>query len=139
VGEGISLSGDQLYKGSVQDFRKLKVWQRSRVVINGVYEITALFPTTERFGLMAQSRRASISIAANIAEGCGRYGSREFSRFVNIALGSAAELESHLLVAVFLNMTTSEAVRPVITELKQVQRMLASLARRLAGESRPNP
>jgi four helix bundle protein len=139
VGEGIPLSGDQLYKGSVQDFRKLKVWQRSRVVINGVYEITALFPTTERFGLMAQSRCASISIAANIAEGCGRYGSREFSRFVNIALGSAAELESHLLVAVFLNMTTSEAVRPVITELKQVQRMLASLARRLAGESRPNP
>ena len=120
----------------MQDFRKLKVWQRSRIVIDGVYRITETFPRVERFGLVAQSRRASVSVAANIAEGCGRFGSREFSWFVNIALGSAAELESHLLVAVFLNMTTEEAVSPVIDELKQVQRMLASLARRLVEDSK---
>ena len=58
----------------MQDFRKLKVWQRSRVVVAGVYRITELFPPSERFGLVSQSRRASVSIAANIAEGCGRSG-----------------------------------------------------------------
>jgi four helix bundle protein len=132
---GVPLNRDQRYKGRVQDFRKLKVWQRSRVVVNGVYQITESFPTTERYGLVSQSRRAAVSIAANIAEGCGRFGSREFSRFVNIALGSAAELESHLLVAAFLQMTSEEAVGPVMAELKQVQRMLASLARRLVEDS----
>ena len=120
----------------MQDFRKLKVWQRSRVVVAGVYRITELFPAAERYGLVAQSRRAAVSIAANIAEGCGRFGSREFSRFVNIALGSAAELESHLLVAAFLELTTEEEVAPVIGELKHVERMLGSLARRLSYETR---
>jgi four helix bundle protein len=118
----------------VQDFRKLKVWQRSRVVVLGVYRITEYFPASERFGLASQSRRAAVSVAANIAEGCGRYGNREFARFVNIALGSASELESHLLVAVFLGMTDQHAVAPVIADLKHVQRMLAGLARRLASE-----
>jgi four helix bundle protein len=118
----------------VQDFRKLKVWQGSRVVIHGVYGITEQFPTSERFGLVSQSRRASVSIAANIAEGCGRFGNREFGRFVNIALGSASELESHLLVATFLGMTDEQAITPVIAELKHVQRMLTSLARRLAEQ-----
>jgi four helix bundle protein len=118
----------------VQDFRKLQVWQKSRVVIDGVYGITERFPKSERFGLVSQSRRASVSIAANIAEGCGRFGNREFGRFVNIALGSASELESHLLVAVFLGMTNQHDVAPVIGELKHVQRMLASLARRLAEQ-----
>ena len=118
----------------MQDFRKLHVWQRSRVVVHGVYRITKDFPPSERFGLVSQSRRASVSIAANIAEGCGRFGNREFGRFVNIALGSASELESHLLVAVFLEMTDQQAVAPVIAELKHVQRMLAGLARRLSSE-----
>jgi four helix bundle protein len=115
----------------VQDFRKLNVWQRSRVVIDGVYALTETFPQSERFGLVSQSRRAAVSIAANIAEGCGRFGNREFGRFVNIALGSASELESHLLVAVFLGMTDQQAVAPVIGERKHVQRMLVGLARRL--------
>jgi four helix bundle protein len=75
-----------------------------------------------------------VSIAANIAEGCGRYGNKEFGRFVNIALGSASELESHLLVALFMDMTDQDAVAPVIAELKHVQRMLAGLARRLSAE-----
>jgi four helix bundle protein len=121
----------------VQDFRKLKVWERSRVVISEVYNVTSEFPLSERFGLSAQSRRAAVSIAANIAEGCGRFGKREFARFVNIALGSAAELESHLLIGVFLGLTDDEALRPVLTELKQVQRMLASLARRLSDDTMP--
>ena len=118
----------------MQDFRKLKVWQRSCSVVKGVYCVTEQFPRSERFGLVTQSRRASVSIAANIAEGCGRFGNREFGRFVNIALGSASELESHLLLAVFLGIADENCVRPVIADLKHVQRMLASLARRLSDD-----
>ena len=83
----------------VKDFRELKVWQKAHQLTLAVYELTATFPREELYGLTAQLRRAGSSIAANLAEGCGRNGDAELARFCSIAMGSASELEYHLLLA----------------------------------------
>jgi four helix bundle protein len=83
----------------VKDFRELKVWQKAHHLTPAVYRITAAFPREELYGLTSQLRRACSSVAANLAEGCGRNGDVEFARFCFIAMGSASELEYHLLLA----------------------------------------
>jgi four helix bundle protein len=77
----------------------LGVWQNSHAVTPDVYRVTAHFPRDEFYGLTTQMRRSSSSIPANIAEACGRGGSGEIARFFRIALGSASELDYHLLLA----------------------------------------
>ena len=83
----------------MKDFRELKVWRKAHELTLAVYQITASFPREELYGLTAQLRRASSSIAANLAEGCGRNGDAELARFCSMAMGSASELEYHLLLA----------------------------------------
>lgn len=80
----------------MRDFRELKVWEKSHQLTLAIYKITAIFPREELYGLTIQIRRASASIPANIAEGCGRNGVAELARFLHIAMGSASELEYHL-------------------------------------------
>lgn len=87
----------------MQDFRNLKVWGKAHTVTLHVYRRTSTFPKHEMFGLTSQMRRAAASIGANIAEGCGREGNAELCRFMQIGMGSASELEYHLLLAVILN------------------------------------
>jgi four helix bundle protein len=83
----------------MKDFRKLMVWEKAHVVALRVYNLTFGFPRRETFGLIAQMRRASVSIASNLAEGCGRGGDAELGRFATIAMGSASELEYQILLA----------------------------------------
>jgi four helix bundle protein len=90
----------------VKDFRRLKVWERSHRLTLQVYVHTRSFPKDELYGLTAQIRRAAVSIGANIAEGCGRRGDAELGRFLQIAMGSACELEYHLLLARDLGILT---------------------------------
>ncbi len=87
----------------MRDFRKLNVWDKAHRLTLAVYKITKDFPRDEAYGLTSQIRRCSVSIPANIAEGCGRKGEAEFGRFLGIAMGSASELEYHLLLASDLN------------------------------------
>ena len=82
----------------MKDFRELKVWRKAHELTLAVYQITASFPREELSGLTAQLRRASSSIAANLAEGCGRNGDAELARFCSMAMGSASELEYHVLL-----------------------------------------
>ena len=89
----------------MQDFRDLKVWAKAHMATLATYRLTETFPTTERYGLTQQMRRAAASIAANIAEGCGRGSDADFSRFLQMAFGSASELEYFLLVARDLRLT----------------------------------
>jgi four helix bundle protein len=77
----------------MRDFRSLKVWHKSHELTLAIYLATRSFPSDERFGLTSQMRRASSSIPANIAEGCGRDGEAELARFMQISMGSASELE----------------------------------------------
>jgi four helix bundle protein len=83
----------------VQDYRHLKVWEKAHQLTLAVYKATVPFPKDELYGLTSQIRRACTSIPANIAEGCGRDGDAEFARFLRIAMGSASELDYHLLLA----------------------------------------
>src|ERR1017187_11021165 len=78
---------------------QLKVWQKAHQLTLAVYQITAPFPRSELYGLTSQLRRSCASIPANLAEGCGRNGDAELARFCSIAMGSASELEYHLLLA----------------------------------------
>jgi four helix bundle protein len=111
----------------VGDFKELKVWQRSHILTLDLYRLTARFPPAETYGLVAQIRRASGSIAANIAESRGRIWHRDQERFLHIAQGSARELESHLLLARDLGMLPAHAARTVLAQVAEVQRMLSGL------------
>jgi len=83
----------------VKGFKDLQVWQKAHELALAVYHATSAFPREELFGLTSQMRRSSASIAANIAEGCGRRSDGEMCRFLQIARGSAAETEYHVLLA----------------------------------------
>ena len=115
----------------MQDFRKLKVWQKAHGLTLAVYEATRRFPNDELYGLISQSRRCAASIPANIAEGCGRGGGREFARFLQIASGSASELEYHLLLAHNLNFLAQPAYDRLTSGVCEVKRMLASLIQKV--------
>ena len=83
----------------MKDFRDLKVWERAHSLVLAMYRMTGQFPKHETFGLVSQIRRSCASIPANIAESCGRLGNSELHRFLQIACGSANELEYHILLA----------------------------------------
>lgn len=120
----------------MKNFRELKVWEKAHGLVLDLYKETAGFPVAEIYGLTSQIRRAAASIPANIAEGCGRGGDAEFARFLQIAMGSASELEYHLLLANDLGMLKKEshlALEPRVTEVK---RMLATLIKKLREGSR---
>ncbi len=111
----------------MKNFRNLLVWQKGHALTLAAYGITASFPKHELYGLCSQIRRASASIPTNIAEGCGRKGNNEFHRFLQIAAGSASELEYELLLARDLNYVSSSDYARLDRSVCEVKRMLASL------------
>jgi four helix bundle protein len=119
----------------MQDFRKLKVWQKAHRLTLAVYAATATFPIEEIYGLRSQIRRAACSIGLNIAEGCGRTGRPELSRFLRIAMGSASELEYQLLLARDLRMIEDGLYECLSNGVSEVKRMTAGLIRRLRTEN----
>ena len=118
----------------MQDFHELKVWQKSHVLTREVYSATRTFPREERYGLTSQMRRASVSVAANIAEGCGRSTGADFARFLHMALGSASELEYYVLLANDLDVLDSSYHRGLTNQITEIKRMLTALARRLTTD-----
>jgi len=119
----------------MQNFRELLVWQKAHRLTLAVYKTTSTFPRDELYGLTSQLRRCSASIAANLAEGCGRNGNRELARFCSFAMGSASELEYHLLLAKDLALIESDAQMQLSQDAIELKRMLAGLMRKLKVES----
>jgi four helix bundle protein len=115
----------------MQDFRNLSVWQRARRLTKSVYEMTADFPGSEEFGLKSEMRRATVSICSNIAEGCGRRGDREFRRFLDVAMGSACELECETILSYDLAFITEAAQDAILDTVIQIKRTLGGLLSRL--------
>ena len=107
------------------------MWGKAHLVVLDVYRLTKRFPSGERYGLVSQMRRAGSSVCANIAEGCGRGTRPDFSRYVQIALGSASELEYHLILAGDLSLVDSKTNPRLIGSVSEVKRMLTGLLRRL--------
>ena len=93
----------------MRDFHKLGIWQRSHQLTLDVYRASKVFPKDELFGLTSQIRRAASSVPTNIAEGCGRASNKDFAHFLQIAIGSASEVEYELLLAHDLEYINDEA------------------------------
>lgn len=112
---------------SQSTYRKLIVWQKSVVLAQEIYSLSATFPASERYGLVSQMQRAAVSIASNIAEGSGRNGRKEFVQFLYIAQGSACELETQMEIAHRIGYLDSGALDRVLTNIIEVKMMLTSL------------
>jgi four helix bundle protein len=126
----------------MQSPSNLRVFHEAEELAILVYELTRTFPVQERYGLGQQMRRAAVSVGCNIAEGCGRGGPREFTRFLDIALGSAVELEFQLRLAYRLGFTAEPAHREAFSRANRVQRMLIPLILKIrpaTGASRSRP
>ena len=111
----------------MRDFRRLRAWHAAQDLIEAVYAATADFPSNERFGLTQQLRRAAVSIASNIAEGCGRETDTEFARFLSIATGSASECESQIETAARLGFIDERAQLTLVDTIEHVRRRIHNL------------
>lgn len=111
----------------MQRFTELKVWQRSHALVLKVYHLTRALPPDERFGLVAQLRRAALSVPTNIAEGSKRQSRQEYAHFLNIAEGSLVETEYLLMVSRDLGFLEAKALSAVLSEIDGLARMLHNL------------
>ena len=112
---------------NLKDLKELKVWHKAYDLALAIYEASRSFPREEMYGLTSQLRRAAVSIGANIAEGCGRRSDGELVRFLQIARGSASEVEHHLLLARDLKFLQAVTHQDIQKRMQEVQRMLTSL------------
>ncbi len=119
----------------MRDFRNLKVWQNAHNLTLAVYRASRTFPREELYGLTSQIRRSCGSIATNIAEGCGRTGPAELSRFLQIAMGSASELEYQLMLTRDLKFLSVADHDKLANEVTEVKRMLTMFIRKLNADS----
>ena len=111
----------------MRDFKKLEIWQLSIKIVTSIYKIADKLPSNERFGIRSQIYRAAVSIPSNIAEGCSRSSEADFKRFLEIALGSAFELETQLIIINELELVDKNVVNSVIELLKLEQKKTNSL------------
>src|SRR2546422_6837461 len=117
----------------MQNFRELRVWKLAHELTLAAYGITRDFPKSELYGLTSQIRRSAASVCANIAEGCGRGSHRDFARLLQIARGSASELEYHLILAADLRLVDRPTHASCAQQVTDVKRMLTGLIRRLGS------
>jgi four helix bundle protein len=114
-----------------ESFRDLVVWQKAMALVKEVYTLAKKLPTIERYALSDQLRRAVVSIPSNIAEGQDRYSSKEFARFLSIARGSKAEVQTQLLICVDLEYFTSTDIETAMALCNEIGKMLSALIQKL--------
>jgi four helix bundle protein len=119
---------------AVKDFRKLLVWEKAHQMTLAIYQVTAAFPSEQTYGLTSQMRRAAASIPSNIAEGCGRDGDAELSRFCTIARGSASELQYQIVLSRDLNLMPPSEYEQLTQQVVEIKRMLTVLVQKLNAE-----
>jgi four helix bundle protein len=118
----------------MRDFKTLEVWQIAHQLTLGVYRATKAFPREEIYGITSQMRRACSSIPANLAEGFSKHGNVERAHFVNIAIGSAGELEYFLLLAHDLELLPASQYETLQAQVSSVERMLSALYRKIKSD-----
>jgi len=116
----------------MHNFKELKVWKAGIQLSKSIFILTKTFPTDERFGLISQMNRAVVSIPSNIAEGCGRKSDKELHQFLNIALGSAFELETQLIIAREFDYINDETLNTICNLVSEIQKMIYGLQKSLA-------
>ncbi|MCL4382813.1 four helix bundle protein [Patescibacteria group bacterium] len=116
-----------------KSYHKLIVYQKAKELVIATYELTGEFPKEERFVLLPQMRRAAISVAANIVEGYAKNSKKEFSRFLDISIGSISELEVFFEISLNLNYLTKESHNTMSTLIQEVKKLLYSFQKSLKG------
>ena len=120
-------------------YRKLDVWNKGYILTKKVYNLTAKFPKEERYGLISQMRRSSVSVVANIAEGYGRNHLNEYIQFISIAIGSSNELEVYLLLSKDLEYLSEKDFNEIMPVHAEVSKMLHSLKLSLEKKKQSKP
>lgn len=118
----------------MKDFRKLQVWDKSHKLVLEIYKATSNFPSSELYGLTSQLRRAAVSIPSNIAEGVGRGSDADMGRLLQIAFGSASEVEYQLLLAFELKFLDSVDYAGLSSSIVEIKKMLSSLINKLKAD-----
>ena len=113
-------------------YKDLVVWQKSMLLAKSVHLLTEAFPQQERYGIVAQMRRASVAIPSNIAEGQARHATSDFMHFLSRASGSLAELETLLLLSIELGFCSQDSTE-AIQGVHEIQKMIAAIRRKLGG------
>jgi four helix bundle protein len=119
----------------MRDFRQLRVWKDAHQLTLEVYKITKTFPKEELFALTSQVRRASASIGSNIAEGCGRGSNKDYAHFLQMAMGSAFEVDYQLLLAKDLDYIDAKTYLSISEKISVLKRQLASLLQKVRDAS----
>ena len=117
-----------------QNYKDLVVWQKGISLAKATYQLTTKFPKEEKFGLVAQMRRAAVSIPSNIAEGQARHTTGEFIQFISHAEGSTAELETQVILSIELGFSEAKGTQPLFVLLDDIRRMLNGLRRKLSAD-----
>jgi four helix bundle protein len=115
----------------MHNFKELHVWQKSRKLVKRIYSLTRQFPVEEFYSLTLQIRKSSISIPSNIAEGAGRNSNKEFQRFLDMANGSAFELETQIILAFDLGFISDNEMEDVNNDIIEIQKMIFGLKSRV--------
>lgn len=116
------------------NYKNLIVWQKSILLVKDIYTLTRTFPSDEKFGLVSQMRRAVVSIPSNIAEGQARRTTKDYIRFVSIAEGSLAELETQIIISIELNFCAKEETEKIFGLMFEIRKMLNALRRSLMNK-----
>jgi four helix bundle protein len=111
----------------MQNYKELDVWQKVVRLATDLYTVTGRFPDTEKYGLVAQIRRAATSVPANIAEGWGRGSTKEYIQFLMVARGSLMELETHLIIAGKLRFLDNDLLEQILKQIEDIGKMLNRL------------
>ena len=119
----------------MQSVRELKIWQKAMDLVETCYKFSATLPADERFGLTSQIRRAATSVPANIAEGFGRWNTREFGRYLAIACGSVRELETHVIIAQRLGFAPQGSAEQVLRATDELASMLFRMRERVMNNT----
>ncbi len=117
---------------AVHNFKELKIWQKSMDLTEHIYKLTSKFPNTEKYGLIVQMQKCAVSISSNIAEGSGRGTNDSFKYFLSVALGSAFELETQLLLSKRLNLASD--IKEIQTNLNEIQKMIRGFQKSLTSK-----
>jgi four helix bundle protein len=117
----------------MNNFKELKVWQKSMVLVEKVYEITSMFPKNEQYGLTNQIQRSAVSIPSNIAEGAGKNSNKEFKQFLSIANGSINELYTQLILSIRIGYIKENIVKEVFMLITEIQKMTFTLIKKFSN------
>ena len=115
----------------MHNFKKLDIWMKSMDLASEIYLLTNSFPNVERFGLISQMQRSAVSVPSNIAEGSAKSSNKDFSRFLEMSIGSLFELETQLILATRLNYLESEVSISTQNKINELQKMIIGFKNKL--------